>query len=120
MSINIESLTLAELREIARLGQVLAGQVLSSCGDCFPFKTGDIVLIRTVTHYYVGRIKAWDAQGIVLSEAAWVADTGRFGTALVSGIVSECEPYPDDATPYVARGAIVDAVQFKATLRVVK
>ena len=67
---------------------------------------GDRVFVRAVTHYYTGRIEAMDDQWIRLGDAAWIADTGRFSTALVSGALSEVEPYP--GVCFVARGAIVD------------
>ena len=69
-------------------------------------KVGDAVIIRTVTHYYTGRIEVLDKDWIVLSSAAWIADTGRWAQALASGKLSEVEPYPNGVS--VARGAIVD------------
>ena len=69
--------------------------------------TGTNVMIRTVTNYFTGRVAAISASWIVLEDAAWVADTGRWATALESGTLSEVEPYPAGRV-YVARGAIVD------------
>jgi hypothetical protein len=69
-------------------------------------KHGDAVIIRTVTHYYTGRIEVIDKDWIVLSSAAWIADTGRWAQALSSGKLSEVEPFPNGVS--VARGAIVD------------
>src|SRR5688500_273323 len=40
------------------------------------------VLIRTVTHYHVGRVVDVTGDWIVLDEASWVASTGRFSSAL--------------------------------------
>lgn len=59
------------------------------------------VFIRTVTCYYVGEISDADlddSQGremgsIALVNASWVADTGRFGSCLSSGVFKEVEPY---------------------------
>ncbi len=67
---------------------------------------GTKVLIRTVTHYYTGRIVELNATEIVLEDAAWIADTGRFATALKDGTLNEVEPYP--AGTSVSRGAVVD------------
>lgn len=39
---------------------------------------GTNVFIRTVTMFYTGHIEAIDGKFVVLSTAAWVADTGRF------------------------------------------
>lgn len=72
-----------------------------------PLAVGNAVMIRTVTHYYTGRIVALSRDEIVLAEAAWIADTGRYSVALETGTLSEVEPYPGLVS--VSRGAVVDA-----------
>lgn len=72
-----------------------------------PLQVGCNVFIRTVTHYYTGRVVELNASEIVLADAAWIADTGRFSSALATGSLSEVEPFPGLVS--VARGAIVDA-----------
>lgn len=67
---------------------------------------GQTVFIRTVTHFYTGKIAAIDKQWISLSDAAWIADTGRFANALASGSLNEVEPFPDCVN--VSLGAVVD------------
>src|SRR5512147_1646426 len=69
---------------------------------------GKMYFIRTVTMYYVGELVSVDDHEVVLRDAAWVADTGRFNEALRTGNISECEPFPDGLCG-VGRGAIVDA-----------
>lgn len=71
-------------------------------------KIGGKYLIRTVTHYLTGEVVAVHPQEVVIRDAAWVADTGRFATALREGTLSEVEPYPDGEV-VIGRGAIVDA-----------
>lgn len=71
-----------------------------------PVVVGKAVLIRTVTHYHVGRIVEIYNGYIVLEDAAWVADTGRFSDALKSGAVNEAEPFPRAVA--VATSSIVD------------
>lgn len=73
-----------------------------------PTRVDNTVFIRTVTHYFTGRIVALSAEEIVLADAAWIADTGRFSNALKSGTLSEVEPYPDGARVAVARGGVID------------
>ena len=58
-----------------------------------PVRLGASVFIRTVTMYYTGRIVELTERAIVLDEAAWIADTGRFSNALKSGVLGEVEPY---------------------------
>lgn len=64
------------------------------------------VLVRTVTHYYTGDLVEVSAGELRLKDAAWIADTGRFATALQSGTLSEVEPYPGEVI--ISRGSIID------------
>jgi hypothetical protein len=73
---------------------------------------GKNVFIRCVTLYYTGKLESVDGDIAELSSAAWVADTGRFATALETGKLSEVEPFPADAPVYVNLGAMVDAVEW--------
>ena len=72
-----------------------------------PMSVGRKVFIRTVTHYYTGMVSLVTKEEVVLTEAAWVADTGRFAEALRTGSLTEVEPYPDGPVS-INRGAIVD------------
>jgi hypothetical protein len=72
-----------------------------------PLTVGNTVLIRTVTHYHVGKIVLLDERDIVLEGASWVASTGRFNDALKSGKLFELEPFTHLVS--VSRGAYVDA-----------
>jgi hypothetical protein len=58
--------------------------------------------------YLVGELIAFDDHELILRDAAWVADTGRFAEAMRTGSLREVEPYPDGEV-LVGRGAIVDA-----------
>ena len=79
-----------------------------------PIRVGNSVLIRSVTHYYTGKIALVTKDEIVLTDAAWVADTGRFSAALMSGVFAEVEPYPDPVT--VGRGAVCDVTNWPHAL----
>lgn len=67
---------------------------------------GTNVIVRTVTLYYTGRLVAIEDGFLILADAAWIADTGRFHQALTNGTLNEIEPYPGEC--YVSSGAIVD------------
>jgi hypothetical protein len=71
---------------------------------------GKNVLVRTVTHYYTGRLESAEGGWLELADAAWIADTGRFSAALAKGTLTEVEPYP--GTAYVSAGAVVDACEW--------
>jgi agmatine/peptidylarginine deiminase len=79
-----------------------------------PFKVGDSYFIRTVTYFATGRVKAIIGNFLVLEEAAWIADTGRFRDAIVKGILSEVEPV--DVNMYVNLNSITDAFDWKHKL----
>ena len=73
------------------------------------WQIGKIYLIRTVTMIDTGRLVAVSDHELVLEDAAWIADTGRFANALRDGKFNEVEPFPDGRV-IVGRGSIVDAV----------
>lgn len=57
-----------------------------------PFLIGAAYYIRTVTYHLVGRVKAIVGGFLVLEDAAWVADSGRFTQAITDGKLNEVEP----------------------------
>lgn len=79
-----------------------------------PFEIGKCYLIRTVTNYSVGRMKETVGSFLVLSDASWIADTGRFSDALKSGELNAVEPYHGDVI--LSAGAIVDATEWRHPL----
>lgn len=72
-----------------------------------PFKVGDAYFIRTVTYFATGRVKAIVGNFLVLNDAAWIADTGRFSDAIAKGVMSEIEPVEVDM--FVNVSSITDA-----------
>jgi hypothetical protein len=73
-------------------------------GDKTPTTLGDLVgrklFIRTVTYHLTGEVTGFigdpgQAQFLVLSDAAWIADSGRFHQAISQGTLSEVEPVGD-------------------------
>jgi len=73
---------------------------------------GKNYFIRTVTHYYTGKLVGFTEEDLVLVEAAWIADTGRFANFLESGKAQEVEPYPAKAKVFVSRGAVIDVSEW--------
>jgi len=68
---------------------------------------GNKVFIRTVTYHTIGRIDSIEDGLIELSEASWIADSGRFSNAIKEGVavLNEVEPVGRQG---VSMGAIVD------------
>ena len=58
------------------------------------FEIGQAYLIRTVTHIEVGRVKKIFDDFVLLEDASWIADTGRYHNCLTEGTFNEIEPYP--------------------------
>ena len=82
-----------------------------------PWVIGDKYLIRTVTMTLIGKLEHAGVNELVLSTAAWVADSGRFYKALKNGIFeseAEVEPFKNNAI--VGRGAIIDATVWDGEL----
>jgi hypothetical protein len=80
-----------KLKDVMNLAQCLGAKANSSS-----MKEGKAYLIRCVTHYYTGRIKTITDTDILLEDAAWIADTGRFNECLKNGTFNEVEPFEDD------------------------
>lgn len=72
-----------------------------------PFKLGQAYFIRTVTYFATGRVKEIVGQFLILEDAAWIADTGRFSDAMSKGIMDEVEPVECDMI--INSAAITDA-----------
>ena len=75
-----------------------------------PYEIGANYFIRTVTHHYTGKLVAVGEKELVLVNAAWIADDGRFMQAVASGEFNEVEPYPEGKNVVIGRGAVLDAV----------
>lgn len=76
---------------------------------------GGIVFIRTVTHYYTGRVKNITGQFLHLEEATWVADTGRFAQFMQGNPNESLETEPMGET-FVNIDSIIDISPYKSLL----
>jgi hypothetical protein len=100
---ELDKLTIGEAREIAKMFQAVA----PSASDAH-WELGGTYFIRTVTHHLTGVLVAVTQQELVIKDAAWIADDGRFADTIKSGEFAEVEPYPDGAV-IIGRGALIDA-----------
>jgi len=69
---------------------------------------GKNYLFRSCTYHYIGTVSKIRGDEIMLSPAAWLADSGRFSNALKTGAVNEVEPYVQESFCVVMRQALVD------------
>ena len=85
--------------------------------DCVaPWNIGAKYLIRTVTMIDTGILVAVTATELVLEEAAWIADTGRFAQAIAKAEFNEVEPFPKGRV-IINRGCVIDAVEISSVPR---
>ena len=107
-NMDIDSLTIKEIKHIQSL--------LKGSGEALhPYKIGKSYFIRTVTHHLTGRLLKVTSKELVLEDAAWIADDGRFHQAIKDGILNEIEPFTDGEV-IVGRSALIDCVEWKHEL----
>jgi len=109
--LKLDDMTIGDARQIAAM---FNGH--STTADNSAWEIGKNYLIRTVTMIDTGRLVAVTDHELVLEDAAWIADTGRFAKAVATGEFGEVEPFPDGRV-IVGRGAVIDAVQIPVTPR---
>ncbi len=68
-------------------------------------KTGKAYFFRTVTYHMVGKVVQQEENFVELSDASWVADSGRFMNAIKDGVLSEVEPV---GTAYINLDGVTD------------
>ena len=110
--INIDDLTLGEIKQ---LSSFLNGKTSSKE---HPFEIGKAYFIRTVTMTLVGKLEKVFDNELILSEASWVADSGRFNECLKYGLEkstsSEVEPFCDEVI--IGRNSIIDCTTWSHKL----
>lgn len=92
--------------------------VVAKGDESNPFmEVGLVYFLRTVTHYFTGRLVWVGDKEIVLEDACWVADTGRFNEFMKDkNKANETEPFPEGSRVIVGRGSIIDMVEYKPSL----
>ena len=75
-----------------------------------PWEINKNYLIRTVTMYQLGKLINVTEQELLLSDACWVADTGRFSVALETGELQEIEMFKNNVI--INRSSIIDATEW--------
>lgn len=105
---DIDNLTIKEVKHLQSL--------LRGPDNTHPYRIGKNYFIRTVTHHLTGLLTKVGAKELVLENAAWIADDGRFHEALKNGTLNEVEPFPDGDEVIVGRGSIIDAIEWKHAL----
>ena len=107
---NIEELTLKQIREISQLVGAQQPKVPSS------YPVGKNVIVRTVTMIYTGRLESVTDADLILVDCSWIPETERFMQFVAEGKVRECEPYPDGLPVFINRGALLDMCELRTEL----
>lgn len=101
---DIDNMTIGQLKQINSL---IGGQK----EDNSHWEIGANYLLRTVTHIDTGRLIKVTATELVVEDAAWIADTGRYSDSIKDNAkFNEVEPYPDGAIVIVNRASLIDAI----------
>lgn len=74
---------------------------------------GKKVFIRTVTYHLTGKIEKIVGNFFYLTDAAWIADSGRFMDAIKNGKLNEVEPVGE---AFVNINSITDLFSWKHKL----
>lgn len=83
-----------------------------------PFEIGKEYFIRTVTYHLTGRLIRIVGKFLVLEDAAWIADSGRFHQFFDNpSSTLEVEPFGDREV-FVNSDSITDATERKILLEV--
>lgn len=78
------------------------------------YSIGKSYYVRTVTHHYVGKLVGLNENEMLLENASWVADSGRWHDALKNGTLDEVEPFVNPVV--VNRRALCDATEWSHNL----
>lgn len=99
--------------EYIRVADIPKPKLKAPTGDkSNPFmEPGRDYFIRTVTHYYTGRLIWVGEKEIVLEDVAWIADTGRFNEFIKGGGGNEIEPFQASQPVIIGRGSIIDMTE---------
>lgn len=99
--------------EYIRVADIPKPKVKAPAGDkSNPFmEIGKDYFIRTVTHYFTGRLVWVGEKEIALEDVAWIADTGRFNEFISGKSVNEVEPFQPGQIVIVGRGSIIDMTE---------
>lgn len=94
-------------------------------GDEIPFPSsaqdlvGNPVFVRTVTFYYIGRLRTISPDGFyVLTEASWIPSTNRWANVMYKGCdeLREVEPYPDNVPALINKDTVVEILPWNFPL----
>lgn len=113
--ITIDGVKYVEKAEASKeLAAAKKGKVKVVDGKECPFVIGGKYFIRTVTYFATGEVEEIRGDFLVLKDAAWIADTGRFREAIMQGVLNEVEPV--EVPMFLNMASITDAFEWRNEL----
>ena len=107
-----------ELKDLCKIAEIFDNGKKETDEAC-PWVVGKKYFIRTVTMHHTGELVSVGPQELVLKDAAWIPDSGRFNEAVKD--ISKCnEVEPFNAPVIIGRGSIVDATEISSIILEVK
>lgn len=104
---NIDDITIGDAKRLV----TILGPSSPTLPEAHPYPVGENVFIRSVTYHYTGKLVRVTANELVITDAAWIGNSGRFAAALASGTLDEVEPYPDGDV-VVPRSCVTDVCRW--------
>lgn len=105
-------MNIEDLEKLVKLASLLK-QVDEPQSDDM-WTVGKKYFIRTVTMHLVGKLIKITDKEMLLEDASWIADSGRFHDALKTGEFDEIEPFVNDVI--VNRNSVIDATEWRFDL----
>lgn len=112
MTIDIESLTLRELRSLKATLAALDGVTPSApatddAWDHASLPIGSILCVETVLSWIVGELVAVNRQQITLKQASWISQSGRYSEFAAGKPAVEVEPIPPATPVAIERSSVI-------------
>jgi len=106
---DLNKMTVSELKKELETLEKKKDKIVKKSVKGSPYLIGANYLVRTVTMIYTGKlINVFDKE-LILTECAWIPDTGRWQQACEKGTFDEVEPYPSEAEVIINKEAILDS-----------
>ena len=91
-------------------------QLFSDMIEKSPYEIGQTYFFRCVTYHYIGTVVSVGLSEVVLRDAVWVAESGKFRNALEEGTIADAMPYVKGDPVILGRFGIVDATPWRHPL----
>ena len=90
LCINMDHFTARQAAAIEKLFTQLKQKCEAHAFDIFGGKN---IFVRTLSYHQIGKYMGVKDGFLMLKDASWVANSGRFNEALISGNLEEVEPF---------------------------